>query len=186
MYTLGVRKVDLQPIEIESVANEIRINVPKTAPVVGLYRRRRATRLIAMAAFSVGCAIIGFSRFHDIVWDSMWFLFAVTFGGTAIYALLYPHRIEIYMPGTSIICLTDASVTVTEIERGRTQCFAKDDVSSVEATRCDFTRCARLVVRGTRNGRRYRAIIAMHNELPPLVRIAEILNQSLHPDIARH
>lgn len=116
----------------------------------------------------------------------MWFLFAVTFGASAIYTVLYPHRIEIYIPGPSIICLTDASVTVTEIERGRTQCFAKGDVSSAEATRCDFTRCAKLVVRGTRNGRRYRSIIAMYAELAPLARIAEILNQSMHPNVARH
>lgn len=185
-YTLSVLKADMQPIEIESVANEIRINVPKTAPVERLYRRRRAIRLMAMTAFSVGCSIIGFSRFHDIAWDSMWFLLAVTFGASAIYALLYPHRIEIYMPGTSIICLTDSSMTVTNVERGRTWCFAKGDLSSVKATRCEFTRCSRLVVVGSRHGQRYRFIIAMYAELAPLARIAEILNQSMHPNVARH
>lgn len=184
MYTLRVRKVDLQQIEMESVANEVRINVPKTAPVERLYRRRRAIRLMAMAAFSVGCAILGFSRFHHIAWDSMWFLFAVTFGGTAIYALLYPHRVEIYVPGTSIICLTDSSMAVTDVERGRTQCFAKGEISLVKATRCDFTRCSRLVVSGRRHGRHYRAIIAMYAELPALARVAEILNQSMHPNVA--
>ncbi|HEX5243774.1 MAG TPA: hypothetical protein VFW23_10980 [Tepidisphaeraceae bacterium] len=178
-------KIDLQPIEIDSVANEIRISVPITAPVERFYRRSRATRLIAMSVFSIACAVMGFSRFHDVAWDAMWFLFAVTFGASGIYALLYPHRVEIYMPRTSIIRLTDSSVTVTDVERGRTECFAKVDISSAKAARCAFTRCSKLVVGAKRRGRHYRSIIAMYAELPPLTRIAEILNQSLHPDAAR-
>lgn len=171
----------MEPIEIESVADEIRISVPKTAAVERFYRRSREARLIVIAAFSTQCAIIGFFRLHHAAWDAMWFTFAGIFGASAIYALLYPHRVEIYIPTTSIICVTDSSMTVTDVGLGRTRCFAKRDVSLVKAMRCDFTRCSKLVISGTRHGRHYRAIIAMYAELPPLARIAEILNQSLDP-----
>ena len=80
----------------------------------------------------------------------MWFTFAGIFGASAIYALLYPHRVEIYIPTTSIICVTDSSMTVTDVGLGRTRCFAKRDVSLVKAMRCDFTRCSKLVISGTR------------------------------------
>jgi len=138
-----------------------------------------------MAAFSTQCAIIGFLHLHDIAWNAMWFSFAGIFSAVTLYALLYPHRVGTYVPTTSIICLTDSSVTVIDVECGRTRSFAKGEISLVKAMRCDFARCSRLVVSGRRHGRHYRAIIAMYAELPPLTRVAEILNQSVFLEIRR-
>lgn len=173
-------KADLQPIEIVSAVTELRITVPKTAPVERFYRRSRAIRLIALVAFSIVCITIGLLDFRNIVWEAMWFLFALMFGSVATYAILYPYRIEIFVPDTSVMCLSDSNLTVTEVQRARTRCFAAGDISSIKAIRCDFTRCSKLVVGAKRHGRRYRAVIAIYAEYSPVALIADKLSQSLH------
>ena len=180
VYTPCVQKANLPPIESESISSGMRIIVPKTAPVERYYRRARTTRLVAMVALSVGCLTIGLAKLHDMGWDAMWFLFSVTFGAPAIYAIRNPYLFEMFVPDTTVLVFDDSNLVVTEVECKRTRCFPTGDILSFNAVRCDFSCCSKLVIRGrTTNRRRYRAIIAVYAELRPLSGIAETLSQTL-------
>lgn len=174
-----MQKAFVPPVQSESISSGMRIVVPKTASVERFYRRARVTRLIAMVAFSIGCLTIGLTDPHDIGWDALWFLFSITFGAAAFYAIIHPYRVEMFVPDTSVLIIDGSNLEVTEVERRRTRSFPKSEILSFSAVRCDFNRCAKLVLRGRRGGHRYRTVIAVYAELSPLSGIAETLSRIL-------
>ena len=173
----------LEPqIEIEHLPGELRITVPKTARVVAYYRRsiaaRSATIVVQACLFGTIATFAIVDR--QLCLGSFFGSFAVFCFGGVIYSIRHPERVNLFMPSTTVIRLDENGLSVMEVERGRTRRYAREEIRAIQAQRCDFSRCGRLVVSAKRyQRRRSKAIVAVYSNLQPLTEIAAVLRREI-------
>jgi hypothetical protein len=148
------------------------------------YKSVIAMRAAAMLFFICFFAAIGLMHGHDIGSDIMCEIFIFVFAGALFYSLAYPDRVSLFTPSAVILHVDDSALSVTKLDEGSTRRYAIDQIHRIRTQRCDFSRCAMIVLSVRRNGRRrpLKAIIAVYAKLQPLADAAEVLRRTMYLD----
>jgi hypothetical protein len=169
-------------IEIESTPRELRITIPKTARAIQYYRRAVAARSAFLLAPMLLCAAAPLADIRNVTWDVICWIWSLAFGGALVYSLQYPDRVNLFKASTAIVQLDETTLHVTTSEHHRTRQYPRHEISAIQAQRCDFSRCGKIVVSVKRNGRRFKNIIAVYSELQPLKDVASRLRAAIGID----